>query len=70
MSLWKNISKGWGKVCSHTRFKVGDAPKLDFGMTCGVGMTLKDAFPILFDIACAKDAPIEAHMELSRGDIQ
>jgi hypothetical protein len=33
-------------------------------------MTLKDAFPVLFGIVCAKDAHVEAHMELSGGAIQ
>jgi hypothetical protein len=28
-------------------------------------MTLKDALPVLFGIACAKDAPVEAHMDFS-----
>jgi hypothetical protein len=33
-------------------------------------MSLKDAFPILFGIVCAKDVPVEAHMELLGGAIQ
>jgi hypothetical protein len=33
-------------------------------------MTLKDAFPVLFGIVCAKDAHVEAHIELSGGVIQ
>jgi hypothetical protein len=38
------------------------AQTLVFGMTCGGDMTLKSAFPALFGIACAIDAPVEAHM--------
>jgi hypothetical protein len=30
-------------------------------------MALKDAFPVLFGIACAKDAPVKAHMEIFGG---
>ena len=33
-------------------------------------MALKDTFPVLFGIACAKDAYVAAHMEFSRDAIQ
>lgn len=33
-------------------------------------MALEDAFLVLFGIACAKDAPIEAHIDFSEGAIQ
>jgi hypothetical protein len=71
VGLWKNIREGWGTICRHIRFQVGDGSKVRFwhDLWCG-DMTLKDAFPILFGIACAKDAPVEAHMELSDDVIQ
>jgi hypothetical protein len=33
-------------------------------------MAIKEAFPVLFDIACAKDAFVAAHMELDGGYVQ
>jgi len=33
-------------------------------------MALKDALPVLFGIACAKDAPVEVHMDFSGDAIQ
>jgi hypothetical protein len=60
-----------GKFCSHTRFEVGDDSKVRFwhDLWCG-DMALKDAFPVLFGIACANDASVAAHVEFSRGVIQ
>jgi hypothetical protein len=53
----KNIMRGWGKFCNHTRFKVGDGSKVKFwhDLRCG-DTVLKDAFPVLFGIARVKDA--------------
>jgi hypothetical protein len=53
----KNIMRGWGKFCNHTRFKVGDGSKVRFwhDLLCG-DTVLKDAFPVLFGIARVKDA--------------
>jgi hypothetical protein len=63
--------KGWKKFSSHTKFEVGDSPKVNFwhDLWCG-DMTLKDAFPYLFGIACTKDASVAAHLEFSRGSTQ
>jgi hypothetical protein len=30
VSLWKNIRKGWGKFCNHTKFEVGDGTNIRF----------------------------------------
>ena len=38
-------------------------------MWCG-DMALKDAFPVLFGIARAKDALVKAHMEIFGGTIK
>jgi hypothetical protein len=50
---------------------VDDGSKVRFShdLWCG-DMTLKDGFPVLFGIACAKDVPVEAHMVNSGGVIQ
>jgi hypothetical protein len=66
MGLCKNIRRGWGKFCSHTRFEVRNGSKfrLWHGLWCG-DMALKEAFPVLFGIACAKDASVVAHMKFS-----
>jgi len=49
---------------------VGDGSKVCFwhDLWCW-DMTLNDAFPVLFGIACAKDALVEAHLEFSGGII-
>jgi hypothetical protein len=61
---------GWGKFSSYTGFEVGDGSKVKFwcDLWCG-DMALKEVFPVLFGIACTKDASIAAHIELSRGSI-
>jgi hypothetical protein len=73
VSLWKNIRRGWGKFCSnnHTRFEVKDGSKVRFWheLWCE-DMTLNDAFPVSFGIACANDAFIAAHVKFSGGAIQ
>jgi hypothetical protein len=63
VGLWKNIRRGWRKFCSHTRFEVGDVSNVRFwhDLWCG-DIALKDAFPVLFGIACSKDASIVAHV--------
>jgi hypothetical protein len=30
VGLWKNIMRGWGKFCNHTRFEVVDGSKVRF----------------------------------------
>jgi hypothetical protein len=69
--FWKNIGKGWGKFCSHTRFDIGDGSKIRFwhDLWCG-DLALKEAFPILFGIACTKDTFVVAHVEFFGGSIQ
>jgi hypothetical protein len=71
VGLRNNNRKGWGKVRRHIRFEVGDSSKIRFwhDLWCG-DMTLKDAFPVLFGTACAKDAPVKAYMELLGSVIQ
>jgi hypothetical protein len=71
VGFWKNIMRGWGKVSSHTRFEVGDGSNIRFwhDLWCE-DMALKEAFPGLFGIACAKDAFVADHMDIPGGSIQ
>jgi hypothetical protein len=64
VGLLKNIRRGWGKLCSHTKFEVGDGSKVRFwhDIWCE-DMAVTDAFLVLFGIACAKDALVEAHID-------
>jgi hypothetical protein len=66
--VMKNIRSGWGKFSSHTRFKVGEGFnfRLWHDLWCG-DLILKEAFPVLYGIACANDAFVVAHLELSSG---
>jgi hypothetical protein len=68
--LWKNILRGWGKFYSRTKFEVGDGSKVKFwhDLWCG-DRALKDAYPVLFGIARAKDAHVEAYIDFSGGAI-
>lgn len=46
-------------------------PLLVSGIICGVGIwLLKDTFPDLLGIACAKDASVVVHLEFSGGFTQ
>jgi len=71
VELWKNIRKDWGKFSSHTSFEVGDGSKVRFlhDLWCG-DKTVKEAFHDLYGIACAKNASVVAHLELSGGSNQ
>jgi hypothetical protein len=71
VDLWKNIRRGWEKFCIHPRFEMREGSKFRFwyDLWCG-DMAHKDAFPLLFGIACTNDAFVAAHVELSRCAIQ
>jgi hypothetical protein len=71
VGLWKNIKRGWEQFCNYTRFEVGDGSKVKFwhDLWCG-DMALKDAFLVIINIVCAKDAPVEAHINISGDAIQ
>jgi hypothetical protein len=63
VGLWKNIRKGWSFFCSHTRFILGHGLRIRFWHDVWYGeMTLKEAFPVLYGIACYKDALVAAHL--------
>ena len=64
--LWKNIRKGWRKFSSHIGFEVGEGSNASFWHDPWFGdMALKEAFPYLYGIACANDASVAAHLEIS-----
>jgi hypothetical protein len=68
VGLWKNIRKGWDKLFSFISFEVGDGSKISFwhDQWCEE-MTLKVAFPVLYGLACEKDASIAANLEFLGG---
>jgi hypothetical protein len=65
VGLWKNFRKGWEKFLALSRFEVGDGTRTKFwhDMWCG-DTVLKEAFPVLFGIARAKDASAADNLEL------
>jgi hypothetical protein len=62
--------EGLGKFSSHTKFEMGDGSKVRFwhDMWCE-DMTLKEAYPNLYGIACIKDVYVAIHLELYSGSI-
>ena len=71
VGLWKNIKRAWGIFSSHTKFEVRDGYKVRFwhNLLCG-NKALKEAFPYLYGIACAKDASVSTYLELYVGSNQ
>jgi hypothetical protein len=56
VGLWKNIRSSWRKFCSHTRFEMGDGSKVRLWREHWYrDIALKEAFLVLFGIACIKD---------------
>jgi hypothetical protein len=71
VGLWKYICQGWQVFRSHFRFDPGDGSRISFweDIWCG-DRTLKEAFPLLFNLASLKGASIADNMERSNGVIQ
>jgi hypothetical protein len=71
VGLWKNIRKGWRLFCSYTRLILGNGSRVRFwdDVWCGE-VPLKDAFPVLYDIACDKDAHVADHLVVVSGVYQ
>jgi len=71
VGLWKNIRKGWSLLCSHTRLMLGNGSRIRSGddVWCGK-VPLKEAFPVLYDIACDKDAHVADHLVVVSGSYQ
>jgi hypothetical protein len=71
VGLWKNIKKGWSLLCSHTRLILGNGSRIRFwdDVWCGE-MPLKEAFPVLYDIARDKDAHVVDHLVVVSGSYQ
>jgi hypothetical protein len=71
VGLWKNIRKGWDAFSGFVRFEVGDRVRTKFWHDLWCGNTiLKEAFPVLFGSARAKDASIADNMEILGGSTQ
>jgi len=58
VGLWKNIRKGWSLFCKHTSLILGNGSRTRFwdDVWCGE-LPLKEPFPVLYGIACDKNAP-------------
>jgi len=71
VGLWKNIRKGWRLFCSYTRLILGNGSRVRFlvDVWCGE-VPLKEAFPVLYDIACDKDAHVADHLVVVSGSYQ
>jgi len=71
VGLWKNIRKGWSSFCNHTRLMLGNGSRIRFwdDVWCGE-VPLKEAFPVLYDIARDKDALVEDHLVVVSGSYQ
>jgi hypothetical protein len=66
------IRKGWWSLLSsHTRLILGNGSRIRFwdNVWCGE-MPLKEAFPVLYDIARDKDALVADHSVLVSGSYQ
>ena len=63
-SLWRFISKGWGRFYPHCSFEVGDGSSIFFwhDRWCGE-VPLKVLFPRLFVLAVDKNAPVADYRE-------
>jgi hypothetical protein len=71
VGLWKYIRRGWRNFSCHTKFEVGDGPKIRFWheQWCE-DVAFKEAFSVLFSIANAKDASIVDHLRFFGGSNQ
>jgi hypothetical protein len=58
VGLWKKIRKGWSLFCKHTSLILGNGSRTRFwdDVWCGE-LPLKEPFPVLYGIACDKNAP-------------
>lgn len=65
------LGRGGNLFCNHTRLILGNGSSIRFwdNVWCGE-MTLKEAFPVLYDIACDKDALIATHLVLKSESYQ
>jgi hypothetical protein len=55
--VWKCIRRGWEGFAQHLRYDIGDGTKVLFWHDVWRGnCPLKLTYPVLFKIACNKDA--------------
>ena len=71
VGLWKYIRKGWRLFSSHIKFDPRDGSNIRFwdDVRCG-GLSLKVAFPGLYNMASVKDVSIAANMDYLSGSLQ
>jgi hypothetical protein len=70
VGLWKNIRMGRDCFLDIPVLLWVMGPRSDFGMMCGAEMTLKEAFPDLYNFARVKDASVTANLDFSSGSLQ
>ncbi|KAG6732890.1 hypothetical protein I3842_01G199300 [Carya illinoinensis] len=70
VGLWKHIRRGWGAFSSFTKFHLGTGSRVKFwsDVWCG-DRALKDLFPLLFQLASAKNVSVEEVMEVAEGQL-
>ncbi|KAG2696954.1 hypothetical protein I3760_07G084700 [Carya illinoinensis] len=70
VGLWKHIRRGWGVFCRFTKFHLGTGSKVKFwsDVWCG-DRSLKVLFPLLFQLASAKDVSVAEVMEAAEGQL-
>jgi hypothetical protein len=70
VGVWRCIRRGWDICKQHVRFEVGNGSRVLFwqDVRCGE-LPLKNVFPALFTIACAKEAWVEENMAIVDGAI-
>jgi hypothetical protein len=57
VGVWKCIRRGWEGFAQHLRYDIGDGTKVLFWHDVWRGnCPLKLTYPVLFKIACNKDA--------------
>lgn len=70
VSLWRNISNGWGSFSNFVSYKVGNGSHIRFrhDMWCREGV-LKYSFTKFYSIAHNKEALVSTYLDLSSSPI-
>lgn len=70
MALWRGITNGWEDFVKNTRMLVGDGSivKLWEHVWCG-DVSLREAFPNIYRLACDKDALVGDYLHVHDGVI-
>jgi hypothetical protein len=70
VGVWKCIRRGWDSFKQYVRFEFGNGSQVLFWLDVWCGeLPLKIAFPVLFNIVCAKEAWVDENMVIVNGAI-